>query len=76
MNQMELAQRSFLDIQRRWNADEKGDFGLLEVLQRRRSAAPCGLLRRLGSQHAVDEGGEPGETPLPPPYGTNELFPL
>jgi hypothetical protein len=31
MNQMEAAQRNFLDAQRRWNADEKGDFGLLEV---------------------------------------------
>jgi len=31
MNQMEAAQRTFLDAQRRWNADEKGDFRLLEV---------------------------------------------
>ena len=31
MNQMEAAQRNFLDAQRRWNADEKGDFTLLEV---------------------------------------------
>jgi hypothetical protein len=31
MNQMEAAQRNFLDAQRRWNADEKGEFRLLEV---------------------------------------------
>ena len=31
MNQMESAQRKFLDAQSRWNADEKGDFRLLEV---------------------------------------------
>jgi hypothetical protein len=31
MDQMEAAQRNFLDAQRRWNADEKGDFTLLEV---------------------------------------------
>lgn len=31
MDQMETAQRNFLDAQRRWNADEKGDFKLLEV---------------------------------------------
>lgn len=28
---METAQSTFLDAQRRWNADEKGDFSLLEV---------------------------------------------
>jgi len=31
MDQMEAAQREFLDAQRRWNADEKGDFKLLEI---------------------------------------------
>lgn len=31
MEQMETAQRDFLDAQRRWNADQKGDFRLLEV---------------------------------------------
>jgi hypothetical protein len=31
MDPMETAQRNFLDAQRRWNADEKGDFKLLEV---------------------------------------------
>lgn len=31
MNQMEAAQHNFLDAQRRWNADEKGDFKLLEI---------------------------------------------
>jgi hypothetical protein len=31
MDQMETAQRDFLDAQRRWNADERGDFTLLEV---------------------------------------------
>lgn len=31
MDQMETAQRNFLDAQRRWNADEKGDFKLLEI---------------------------------------------
>jgi hypothetical protein len=31
MDQMEAAQRNFLDAQRRWNADEKGDFTLLEI---------------------------------------------
>ncbi|HWY59758.1 MAG TPA: hypothetical protein VNZ03_35170 [Terriglobales bacterium] len=31
MEQMEAAQRDFLDAQRRWNADRKGDFRLLEV---------------------------------------------
>jgi hypothetical protein len=31
MAQMETAQHDFLDAQRRWNADEKGDFNLLEV---------------------------------------------
>jgi hypothetical protein len=31
MNQMEAAQLNFLDAQRRWNADVKGDFTLLEV---------------------------------------------
>jgi hypothetical protein len=31
MDQMEAAQRGFLDAQRRWNADEKGDFKLLEI---------------------------------------------
>jgi hypothetical protein len=31
MDQMKATQRNFLDAQRRWNADEKGDFRLLEV---------------------------------------------
>jgi hypothetical protein len=31
MDQMEAAQREFLDALRRWNADEKGDFKLLEI---------------------------------------------
>ena len=31
MDQMEAAQREFLDAQRRWNADEKGDLKLLEI---------------------------------------------
>jgi hypothetical protein len=31
MDQTETAQHDFLDAQRRWNADEKGDFKLLEV---------------------------------------------
>ena len=31
MDQMEAAQREFLDVQRRWNADEKGDFKMLEI---------------------------------------------
>ena len=31
MEQMEAAQRDFLEAQRRWNADQKGDFMLLEV---------------------------------------------
>jgi hypothetical protein len=31
MDRMETAQHDFLDAQRRWNADEKGDFKLLEV---------------------------------------------
>jgi hypothetical protein len=31
MDQIETAQHDFLDAQRRWNADEKGDFKLLEV---------------------------------------------
>jgi hypothetical protein len=31
MDQMEAAQRHFLDAQQRWNADEKGDFTLLEI---------------------------------------------
>jgi hypothetical protein len=31
MDQMEAAQRNFLDAQRRWNADEKGDLTLLEI---------------------------------------------
>ena len=31
MDSMDTAQRNFLDAQRRWNADEKGDFRLLEV---------------------------------------------
>jgi hypothetical protein len=31
MNQMETAQRNFLDAQRRWNADEEGEFSLLEI---------------------------------------------
>jgi hypothetical protein len=31
MDQIEAAQREFLDAQRRWNADEKGDLKLLEI---------------------------------------------
>jgi hypothetical protein len=31
MDPMETAQRNFLDAQRRWNTDEKGDFKLLEI---------------------------------------------
>jgi hypothetical protein len=31
MDRMEATQHNFLDAQRRWNADEKGDFKLLEV---------------------------------------------
>jgi hypothetical protein len=31
MDQMEAAQREFLDALRRWNADEKGDLKLLEI---------------------------------------------
>ena len=31
IDQMEAAQREFLDAQRRWNADEKGDLKLLEI---------------------------------------------
>jgi hypothetical protein len=31
MDQMEAAQRNFLDAKRRWNADEKGDFNRLEI---------------------------------------------
>jgi hypothetical protein len=31
MDPMETAQRNFLDAERRWNADEKGDFKLLEI---------------------------------------------
>jgi hypothetical protein len=31
MEQMETAQRDFLDAQRRWNADQKRDFMPLEV---------------------------------------------
>jgi hypothetical protein len=31
MDQMETAQRDFLDAHRRWNADKKGDFRLLEI---------------------------------------------
>ena len=31
MDPMETAQRNFLDAQRRWNADERGDFRLLEI---------------------------------------------
>jgi hypothetical protein len=31
MDQMEAAQRNFLDAKRRWNANEKGDFRLLEI---------------------------------------------
>jgi len=31
MDPMEAAQRNFLDAQRRWKADEKGDFRLLKV---------------------------------------------
>jgi hypothetical protein len=31
MDPMEAAQHNFLDAQRRWNADQKGDFRLLEV---------------------------------------------
>ncbi|MGA7634261.1 MAG: hypothetical protein WCB11_26135 [Terriglobales bacterium] len=31
MDQMEATQHDFLDAQRRWNADQDGDFKLLEV---------------------------------------------
>jgi hypothetical protein len=31
MDQMETAQHDFLDAQRRWHADQDGDFTLLEV---------------------------------------------
>jgi hypothetical protein len=31
MDRMETVQCNFLDAQRRWNADEKGDFKLLEI---------------------------------------------
>jgi hypothetical protein len=31
MDPMEAAQHDFLDAQRRWNADERGDFRLLEI---------------------------------------------
>jgi hypothetical protein len=31
MDQMEAAQREFLDAQRPWNADEKGDLKLLQI---------------------------------------------
>jgi hypothetical protein len=30
MDQMDAAQCDFLDTERRWNADEKGDFKLLD----------------------------------------------
>ena len=53
MDQMEMVQRDFLDAERRWNADEKVDFNLLEIFglsPKPRSCQPSGTERHSGAE--------------------------